>query len=75
MEYEEKVNLEVSDMDAAERSAHDAVRRKYPPDATRGNRWYKVIPKNQDDFLTMIKLPVIQNYVQKYQGGIQKFDD
>ena len=75
MEYEVKEDLKVPDMDAAEQSAHDAVRRKYPPDATRGNGWYKVIPKHRDDFLTMIKLPVIQKYIQKYPGGIQKFDD
>ena len=73
MKYEVKVDWEVSDMGAAERSAHDAVRRKYPPDATRGNGWYNV-PRNQDDFLTMIKLPVATK-IKKYEGGIQKFDD
>jgi hypothetical protein len=71
MEYEVKVDLEVPDMDAAERSAHDAVRRQYPPDTKRGNGWYN-IKINQEDFLTRIKFAVINKHIQKYPGVIQK---
>ena len=75
MEYEVKVDLEVPDMDAAERTAYDAVRRKYPSDQMRGNGWYNIIPRNQDGFLMMIKMAVINKHIQKFQGGIQKLDE
>ena len=70
-EYAEKV----SDMGAAERTAYDAVRRKYQPDPVRGSGWYNIIPRNRDDFLMMIKMAVINKHIQKFQGGIQKLDE
>ena len=76
VEYEVKADLEVPDMDAAERTAHDAVRRKYPPDPMRGNGWYNnIIPRNRDDFVMIIKIAVVNKHIQKYQGGIQKLDE
>ena len=75
-EYEVKVDLEVPDMDAAERTAYDAVCRKYQSDPMRGNGWYNnIIPRNRDNFLMMIKMAVINKHIQKFQGGIQKLDE
>ena len=71
----EEYEVKVPDMDAAERTAYDAVRRKYPSDPTRGSGWYNIIPRNRDDFLMMIKLAVTNKHVQKFQGGIQKLDE
>ena len=70
----EEYEVNVPDMDAAERTAYDAVRRKYQSDPMRGNGWYN-IPRNRDDFLMMIKFAVTNKHVQKYQGVIQKLDE
>jgi hypothetical protein len=77
MEYEVKANLKihVSDMDAAERTADDAVRRKYRPDGVRGKGWYNIISKNRDDFVTMMGFAVEHNHVHKFQGDVQKPDE
>ena len=59
--------VEVSDMDAAERLAHDTVRRDHRSNEKGGKEWYYQPPAKQQDFLLKIQLMVGDKYVKKYR--------
>ena len=56
LEYWEQVK--VSNMQAAEVAAHNAVKRKYMTNEQGRAEWYGVPPGYKDDFITRIRLSV-----------------
>ena len=72
LEYVKKLQVQLGDMDAAERSAHDAVRRDHRSHENGGKEWYYASQARKRDFLLKIELTVTHNYIQKYQGTVMR---
>ena len=63
----------VGDMDAAEQSAHDAVRRDHRTHENGGREWY--FASSQFDLLFKVEQTVTHNHVKPYQGVVKRPDE